>query len=58
MDTIIEALQVKVTKARLSLSSGGVHDAQLMEDIMNLRKVIGLVNTYEIDLIDSNLDID
>lgn len=58
MDNIIEALQVKVTKARLSLNSEGVHDAQLIEDIMNLRKVIGLVNTYEMDLIESNLDID
>jgi hypothetical protein len=58
MDTIVEALQVKVAQARLSLSSGGVHDTRLIEDIMNLRQVISLVNTYEIDLIESNLDVD
>jgi hypothetical protein len=58
MDNIIEALQSKVTRARLGLGSGGVHDAQLLEDITNLRRVINIVNTYEIDLIESNLDID
>jgi hypothetical protein len=58
MDTIIEALKIKVTQARLSLNSGGVHDTQLIEDIMSLREVISLVNTYEIDLIESNLDVD
>mgnify|MGYP006268573205 CR=1 FL=1 len=58
MDTIVDALKVKVAQARLSLNSGGVHDTRLIEDIMSLREVINLVNTYEIDLIESNLDVD
>ena len=57
MDPIFNALKIKTAQARASLSRGGVHDPHLIDDIIRLREVIGMVTSYEIDLIESNLDI-
>jgi hypothetical protein len=58
MDTIMCTLKTKTAQARTHLTRGGVHDPKLIDDIIQLREVISLVTNYEIDLIESNLDID
>ena len=58
MDPIFNALKTKTAQARTYLAQGGVHDPNLIDDIIQLREAISLVTEYEISLIESNLDID
>ena len=58
MDPIFNALKAKTAQARTFLKQGGVHDPNLIDDIIQLRETISMVTEYEISLIESNMDID
>jgi hypothetical protein len=58
MDKIANTLVLKVNLARTLLTKGSVYDAKLIEDIITLRQAIQIIHSFEVNLIDWNMDID
>ena len=58
MDKIANTLALKVSLARTLLTKGSMYDAKLIEDIITLRRTIQIIHSFEVNLIDWNMDID